>query len=176
MIAAVLVCLKGNSAEAVIYRFKDANGVLHFTNVPNHPGFRPFYGLRSVPLKKYDRFIHQVAKRHGLEPSLIRAVIKAESDFQEAAVSSKGAMGLMQLMPETAKDMNVSNPFDARQNIEGGVRYLDQLLRQFGELRLALAAYNAGPSTVVKHGGIPPFEETREFIIRVMKYYNEYGL
>ena len=120
-------------------------------------------------------YISEAARRHGISFSLIKAVIKAESNFDPHAVSSSGACGLMQIMPKTAKGLGISNSFDPRQNIFGGARYLKNLLTQFdGSLRLALAAYNAGPARVESLKRVPPFKETRSFVQRVMQYIDRY--
>jgi soluble lytic murein transglycosylase-like protein len=115
------------------------------------------------------------AKRHQMDPALVRAVVRAESDFDPRSVSSAGAMGLMQLMPDTAKSLGVSDPFDPAQNLDGGVRYLKQMLQRFGDVPQALAAYNAGPSNVVRYQGIPPFPETQQYVQRVMQYWKGEG-
>jgi len=108
------------------------------------------------------------ATEYGVDPALLRAVIHAESAFNPMALSNKGAQGLMQLIPETASDMGVANPFDVSQNIRGGAQYLSGLLKQFnGDVRLATAAYNAGPQNVLKYNGVPPFDETRVYVDRV---------
>jgi soluble lytic murein transglycosylase-like protein len=113
--------------------------------------------------------IRQAATRHGLDPLLFESLVAAESGFDPSVVSSAGAQGLAQLMPATARMLGVSNPFDPAQNLEGGARYLAQMMRQFnGDVRLALAAYNAGPGAVSRHGGVPPFQETRNYIDRIM--------
>ncbi len=132
-------------------------------------------------LSQFTYSITQAAARHGVDPSLVRAVIHAESNFNPLARSRKGAMGLMQLMPGTAKDMGVSNAFDAGQNIEGGVKYLAWLLKRFnGDVTRATAAYNAGFSNVEKYGGVPPFEETKTYVFRVnilhQRYKNQLAL
>ena len=121
--------------------------------------------------QKIDTVINMAAQKYDLKPALIRAVIKAESDFNADVVSRAGAQGLMQLMPETAKELGVSNPFDIEQNIEGGARYLRQMIDQFnGNLGLALAAYNAGPGAVQRYQGIPPYEETIHYVQKVLKF------
>lgn len=109
----------------------------------------------------------RAAAKYGLDPALLKAVIRAESDFNHLAVSSAGAMGLMQLMPETARSLGVKNPFDPLENIEGGARYLKSLMDRFGNLNLALAAYNAGPGAVEKHGGVPPYSETISYLEKI---------
>ena len=121
-----------------------------------------------------ERSIQQAAARYNLSPDLIRGVIRAESNFQAQAVSSAGAQGLMQLMPETAGDLGVTKPFDIQQNIDGGSRYLRQMLDRFGgNLKLALAAYNAGPAAVEKYEGRVPYAETQEYVKRVLRYSGE---
>jgi len=159
---------------AEIYYYKDPKGRLHFTNVPTSARFRPFLGMSKEALKNYDGLIRRYAKKYGLEAALVKAVIKAESEFDPKAVSCVGAMGLMQLMPATAGDMKVNDPYEPSDNIEGGCRYLRSLLDRFRTVDLALAAYNAGPENVRKYNGIPPFKETRGFVNRVMRYYSEY--
>ena len=113
---------------------------------------------------------------YSVETGLVKAVIRAESDFNPTAVSQKGALGLMQLMPDTATLMEVGNPFDPTENVLGGTRYLAQLLRRFnGDKILALAAYNAGPEKVAMYQGVPPYEETKMYVRKVMEYYKAYS-
>ncbi|MDH5358038.1 MAG: lytic transglycosylase domain-containing protein [Gammaproteobacteria bacterium] len=122
----------------------------------------------KLDLTSYATAINEAAKHHHVDPALIRALIHAESSFNPKAVSTQGAQGLMQLMPNTAKDLGVSNAFNTQQNIDGGVKYLAQLLRKFnGNIKLATAAYNAGPSAVKKYNGIPPYSETQVYVERV---------
>jgi soluble lytic murein transglycosylase-like protein len=181
------------SAAAQVYKWVDENGVVTYTNIapPKNQDYQvlrfPCYAAdpkcRSVSWEKvplntqaFDREIRSAAAFNAVEESLIRAIIHAESAYQPDARSPKGAQGLMQLMPATAADLAVVNPFDPAQNIEGGARYLSQLLAEFkGDLDLAAAAYNAGPNAVYKHGGIPPFDETREYVRRVKILYKRYG-
>lgn len=170
-------------AEENVY-VKYLNGVPYFTDSPQASGFkkvRSYSGrFRKVrrnlgPVASYDRFsptVHAIAEQFGLDPALVLAVIKAESDFDPYAVSSKGAMGLMQLMPETAYRMGVGDILDPRENIAGGSRYLKLLLGMFdGDLDLSLAAYNAGENAVARYGDIPPYEETQTYVRRVQHFY-----
>ncbi|HIC91361.1 MAG TPA: lytic transglycosylase, partial [Syntrophaceae bacterium] len=165
-------------ARADIYEYVDKNGVHHFTNVPTDSRYRLIIKGRvrvDREFSDFDPIIYRVSKRYRLDSHLVRAIIKAESDFDPQAVSYKGALGLMQLMPYTARDLRIFNPLDPQQNIMGGIRYLKQLLARFdGNIPLALAAYNAGPDQVNRYNGIPPFEETRRFVDRVLKFYRQY--
>ena len=168
-----------NLASADIYRYQDEQGVWHFTNIKSDIRYKLFFrtpGREPTEyIKEYESLIQQASERFSVDPFLIKAVIKAESDFDYQAVSSKGAQGLMQLMPETAYDMEVGDPFDPEENIFGGARYLGLLLERYKKDKMkALAAYNAGPETVEEYQGIPPFTETKDFIERVLKYYEAY--
>jgi soluble lytic murein transglycosylase-like protein len=170
------------AALADVYVYKDSNGVLTFSNVPNHTGYRRVLrerngaaSINSLVNGSYDDVILTVSGRYNIDAHLIRAVIKAESDFNSNARSHKGAMGLMQLMPDTARLHNVSDAYDPSENVEGGVRHLRMLLDRYqGDVELSLAAYNAGSAAVEKHGGIPPFVETRDYVRRVLRFYDSY--
>lgn len=122
----------------------------------------------SIPQESFEELIEQYAKKYEMDPKLVKKLIQVESGFNPEAVSPKGAMGLMQLMPETCNDLGVDNPFDVRENLEGGLRYLKGLMERFQDVRLALAAYNAGPGRVREYGGIPPFPETEQFVKKVL--------
>ena len=187
MFSRVLVLISGvliysGAACADVYVYKDKTGVLTFTNVPSHGGYRRVLRENNGQVSKaspvntsYDDLIAAAAERHSVDAELIRAVIKAESDFNSGARSQKGAMGLMQLMPETARLHNIGNAYDPSANVDGGVRHLRMLLDRYqGDLELSLAAYNAGSAAVEKHGGIPPFAETREYVRRVLRFYDSY--
>ncbi len=166
------------TARGDIYKYVDPNGVIHFTNTPTGNQYRFYLKETSNGYNGEEPIsdvIARYAKAFNLEEALIKAVIKVESDYNPKAVSSRGAQGMMQLIPETARLMDVGDPFNPEENIRGGSRYLRKMLDEFGgNLELALAAYNAGPGSVRRHGGVPPFAETRQYIKRVKKYLRDY--
>lgn len=176
-------------AMADIYRYEDEDGIVHFTDAPTDKRFKIFMRdlkkdrlLRtklqfasSVNPAEYEQIIASCSAKYGVSPSLIKAVIHAESGYNPNAVSKKGASGLMQLMPGTARSLKVSNSFDPKDNVEGGVKYLRFLLDTFrGDVSLAVAAYNAGLNKVAKYGGIPPYNETRTYVNKVLSYMQSY--
>ena len=197
------VCVPTARAEEV-YRWIDSRGVVHLTNVPSDPNYKKYRvgssggtgrgiliiarneakrrrtfsfastGRDPKTAKDFDLLIERAARRHGLPPGLIKAVVRAESNFQPHAVSNKGAQGLMQLMPETAEDLGVGDPFRAEDNVYGGTRYLRAMYERYGDWKYALAAYNAGPGAVDRFGGVPPYAETQEYVERVLHYYRRY--
>lgn len=163
-----------------IYQHIDKDGVYVFSDIPEKSSSLVQQEPEQIdpatdnPSKSdvYYRLIKLKANKYSIDPSLIEAVIRVESNFDERAVSRRGAMGLMQVMPATARDMGVYNPLNPEQNIEAGTRYLRYLLERFdGDLRLALAAYNAGPSSVERHGKVPPIRETVDYLERIFDHY-----
>lgn len=162
---------------ADIYSYVDEDGVIHFSNVPTDPRYKLKYRERThfrYKITTYEPYVSEISNLYGVDEDLIRAVIKVESNFNPSAISRKGAVGLMQLMPTTADGLNVKDPFNPRENLEGGVKYLRFLLDQFGgNIEFALAAYNAGPETVMRYGGIPPYPETRQYIRKVMEIFRK---
>jgi soluble lytic murein transglycosylase-like protein len=182
-------------ASADIFSYKDADGVLHFSNraasdgryrlVIKSPERRHAHAGNVVPFApsdtsgdrftRYDEWIRQAATLYQIPEELVRSVIMVESNYDPRAVSATGAQGLMQLMPETALRMQVRDAFDPRENIFGGTRYLRVLANTFnGDLALTVAGYNAGEAAVVRYAGIPPYEETQGYVTRVLAYYGRY--
>ncbi|MBN1380816.1 MAG: lytic transglycosylase domain-containing protein [Deltaproteobacteria bacterium] len=169
---------------ADIYKYVDEEGVIHITNVPTEANAnyvlilkerRPIFNINNDK-GQYDHLIAKAAAKYHIDEALIKAVIKAESNFNHKAVSKAGARGLMQLMPATASSMNVHDSFHPENNINGGVKYLRYLLDLFkGNLPLALAAYNAGENAVLRFNSIPPYEETQNYVHKVLQYLNRYN-
>jgi soluble lytic murein transglycosylase-like protein len=183
------------AAHADIYRYVDEAGTVHFTNIPNDARFKLYMTTQKAPdavtnvltsrgvhaypteaRRKFHAHILAAARVYQLEPALLHAVISAESGYNPLARSAKGARGLMQLMPDTARRYGVDNPLDPRQNIYGGAAYLRDLLTLFGnDMNLALAAYNAGEGSVMEYGNrIPPYRETTQYVPKVLLYYKRY--
>jgi Transglycosylase SLT domain len=178
-----LGCL-ANLASADVYVRTHKNGVKEFTNRPSgagwifymtETGFRPIIRfVKKGKPKSIDEIVTEIASKFVIDASLVKAIIMTESKCDPNAVSSKGAQGLMQLMPATAKNLNVTRPFDPRENIIGGVKYIKGLMASYGNLELALAAYNAGPAAVHRYAGIPPYRETINYVKRVIRYYDKF--
>jgi soluble lytic murein transglycosylase-like protein len=167
---------------ADIYKYVDEEGVIHFTNVPTDGKYKLILKEKRVQFnlgpnfEKFDPLILKTAEKHSVDYALVKAVIRAESNFNPTAISRVGARGLMQLMPGTAYALRVNDSFHPEDNIEGGVRYLRYLLNLFqGDLHLALAAYNAGEKAVFRYRGIPPYQETRTYVRRVLHYFQEFS-
>jgi soluble lytic murein transglycosylase-like protein len=185
LISFIIIGIFSGPACADIYKYVDTEGVIHLTNVPTDNGVKYVLIMREKRIlldKKlgehistYDNLIIKASEKHNVEPALIKAIIKAESNFNHRAVSRKGARGLMQLMPATASSLQVQDSFHPENNIEGGVRYLRYLLNYFnGNLPFALAAYNAGENAVIRHRGIPPYRETQMYVQRVLSYLDKF--
>jgi len=178
--------------RATVYAYTDKEGVIHLTNIPDDPRYRPFplegksntfewqdigklRRVHRVDVESYDALIIEAARYYTLPPALVKAVVAVESSFEPAAVSHAGAQGLMQLIGSTARAMHVRDPFDPRDNVFGGVRYLRVLANEFeGNVRLTVAAYNAGPHRVARAGGVPEIEETKRYVRRVLSLYKHY--
>ena len=187
-----MLLLLAGSATADIYSYTDANGVIHFSNrADNHgklylhadtPRASGGSGTAFMPqdrdvarFTRYDDLIHEACTLYQIPEQLVRAVIKVESDYDPRAVSTSGARGLMQLMPDTADRLQVRDINDPRENIFGGVRFLRILANDFnGDLDLTVAAYNAGEDAVIRYGGIPPYGETRDYVVKVTSFYRRY--
>jgi soluble lytic murein transglycosylase-like protein len=184
-IASFFLLLHAVPSYADIYKYEDADGIIHLTNVPSNPRAKYVMVLREkrvlfskkIDITQYDNMISKAASKFNLDAALIKAVIKAESNFNHQAVSRAGAKGLMQLMPQTASALKVDDVFHPVDNIEGGARYLRYLLNLYrGNLTLALAAYNAGEGAVAKYNfGVPPYRETQNYVRRVLALYESYS-
>ncbi len=178
LLAGLLLVWTGPALGEIYYQI-DENGIAHFTNAPTSSEYRLLQPgvLPSVPrltAANIEELIEAFGAEHGLDSALIRAVIQVESNFNHRAISRKGAQGLMQLMPSTIWRLSVGDAYDPHENIGAGVRYLRQLLDQFqGDLRLALAAYNAGENAVLRYRGVPPYPETRDYVTKVLRLYRQ---
>ncbi len=179
-ILAVVSFMIVTQAIADIYTYTDERDITHFSNTPTSPKYRlkmreVRFDYKRLSSGVYDKPINDACIKHGIDPLLVKAIIKAESDFNPQTVSVKGARGLMQLMPETADDMGVADIDDPQNNIDGGVKYLKRLMGIFkSDLKLVVAAYNAGENAVIKYKSVPPFKETRQYVKKVLKYLNDY--
>jgi soluble lytic murein transglycosylase-like protein len=171
--------LPGN-LQGEIYSYVDKDGVLYFSNAPTSTRYKYLAPEETEDVSirypnnhdKFDYIIREAASEHGLRFELLKAIIHVESAFDPYAVSSSGALGLMQLMPQNIEALNVSNPFDPHENVMAGARYFKGLLKRYNsDLPLTLAAYNAGPGAVDQYKTIPPYPETQNFVERVLKYY-----
>jgi soluble lytic murein transglycosylase-like protein len=177
-LTAAWVCLAASPLRAQeIVLVDDGHGHKVYVNVespPPQPAGARQSSLRQIkPPEEINKLVQDSAERHQVDPRLVRAVIQVESDYDPHAVSNKGAMGLMQLIPATAQRFGVQNPYSAKQNIEGGVNYLKYLLNLFnGDVTLSLAAYNAGENTVMRRGGVPPIPETVDYVRKVRSLYD----
>jgi soluble lytic murein transglycosylase-like protein len=188
------VLLVSGTASADIYHYVDADGVVHFTNTtPKDTKYKVYLKSNESPrlrpgvvpfmpqdkdvgrFTRYDEWIRQAAALYQIPEQLVRAVIKVESDYDPRSVSVSGACGLMQLMPDTAERLQVRDIHDPRENIFGGVRFLRILANDFnGDLELTVAAYNAGGEAVMRYGGIPPYQQTRDYVVKVTYFYRRY--
>jgi len=176
LLAALFALCAAAAARAEVYSFRDAQGIEHFASSPR-PGWRVFRVKRERPdPASYDPIIRECAAAHEVDPSLVKAVIRAESGFDAEAVSDKGARGLMQLTRPVARSHGAADVYDPRQNVCAGARYLRTLLVRYGNDRLlALAAYNAGSGAIARHRGVPPYRETRAYVRKVLRFHRVYG-
>jgi len=186
-VALAIVAASQVAGATDIYRAELADGTLRFTDSPTHSGYELYMSAEDIPTRRqvsrrtfplldsFDAQIMSSAQRYGVPASLVKAVVLAESGMNPNARSHAGAMGLMQLMPATARGLGVTDPWDPVQSIDGGTRYLSSMLDQFdGDVRLALAAYNAGPANVRKYNGVPPFQQTRLYVDKVQDLYHHF--
>ena len=185
IIGIILLVLPALAFGGTVFKHTDEDGVTHFSDTPITKFQKADFNKKATYRKNYSNNYHVIinrnASKYSMDASLIRAVIETESSFNSRAVSKKGAIGLMQLMPDTARRMGAKRPFEPEQNIEAGTKYLKYLMQRFnGDLRLAIAAYNAGPNAVERYGDIPPYGETRRYVKKVvgsyMKTKDAYGV
>ncbi|WP_461833363.1 lytic transglycosylase domain-containing protein [Desulfothermus sp.] len=168
----IFILASSISDAGTIYFFKDKNGVLHFTDIPDNPKYRPFISDYSLINKKQiKKILKRYCQIYNVDYYLAYSILKVESNFNPHAVSQKGAKGLMQIVPVTQRELKIFSPFDPEENIEGGVRYLRKLMDRFNRIELVIAAYNAGPNAVIKYNGIPPYKETKNYVKKVLRLY-----
>jgi soluble lytic murein transglycosylase len=178
-----ITLLLPGAAAGDIYKFVNENGIIVFTDSPLHSGYKlhvrekgSFRLASTTGYYPYRNVVVEACTIYRMDEALVRAVIEVESDYNRYAMSSSGARGLMQLMPETARVLGVSNVWDPRQNIHAGTAYLKRFIKQFaGNKELALAAYNAGPNAVIEYGQIPPYPQTENYVRKVMRLYRGYA-
>ena len=178
LLASFATALFPSPSPAQIFTARDSNGTTVLSahpvdrptkifDVPGAPAYRATTGALARNAEMFEELVREHSQRQSLRPELVRAVIQVESGFNPSATSPKGAMGLMQLMPQTARSLGVTNAYDPEENVRGGTVYLRQLLDKYGNEQLALAAYNAGPGAVDKYDGVPPYRETKEYVQKV---------
>jgi soluble lytic murein transglycosylase-like protein len=174
---AMCLCVFASSISAeTIYFYKDKKGVLHFTDMPTSKKYTPymlFDKYSKVTREKIIKLVRKYSQIYGVDVHLALAVLEVESNYDPQAESKVGAQGLMQIMPQTQKDLGLKSPFDPEANIEAGIRYLKNMLSRFSSIDCALAAYNAGPKTVNTYNGVPPYPETKQYIDRVRGVYTQ---
>lgn len=191
---ALLLFLNVSAYADQIYKYEDSQGNLHFTDTPPDrtvvQTYKPkaIFVLSHKPAINHARYynmalrgqispmIQNMSQKHEMDPFLIEAIVKAESDYDSTALSLKGAQGLMQIMPGTAMDLGLKNPFDPQENLDAGIRHFKKLFTKYSSnLDLALAAYNAGEMSVQKYNGVPPYPETIDYIQKIKKYYSQFS-
>ncbi|MCC7459969.1 MAG: lytic transglycosylase domain-containing protein [Proteobacteria bacterium] len=190
----LLVLVSPLAIAEPIYQYEDKDGTIHFTDTPPDEHavreYKPkaLFVVTHKPATRHARFynmaskgmiapiIQNLAQYHEMDPFLVEAVVKAESDYDPMAISRVGAQGLMQIMPMTAMDLGLKNPFDPKENLDAGIRHLKKLMAKYeSNLDLALAAYNAGEMAVSKYKGVPPYPETIDYIQKIKKYYSQFS-
>jgi len=176
LLVLIAVFMAAPPSWAEMYVYRDRSGMLLMTDKPYLDDSDEITKERQwslSPIHEYQNLIKTISARYQVDPTLVTAIVSAESNFNEIAISRTGAMGLMQLMPDTATQLGVTDPFEPRDNIEGGVKYIRYLLERFdGNIEFAVAAYNCGPGAVEKHGGVPPYGETRRYVKKVFDRYH----
>ena len=180
----LMICLVAAPAAADIYRYVDERGITIFTDTPRHEGYKVHFSEKAsyrtlsgtAGYYPYRDVVHRACLIYEVDEALVRAVIEVESDYNRYAVSYAGARGLMQLMPQTISHLGVKNPWDPEQNVQAGTRYLKNFLIKFpGNVEMALAAYNAGLTNVLRYGAVPPFPQTENYVRKVMSRYREFS-